>query len=279
MQGIYSGNPCPILHLEKTMQKIRPAACAGSFYPGNRLELKASLDAFLENAAGEAAPFPKAMIVPHAGYAYSGEVAARAYARLIGSGYRRVVLLGPAHRHRFRGIALPVASIFETPLGPIPLDPVCRGLASLPNFLGSEEAHRMEHAIEVQLPFLQRVLEEFSIVPLLVGNVSPAAVSDIIDRFIREPGTLVLASSDLSHFHAYDEARVLDAATAESIMALDPVLEQEQACGAMPVNALLLSAKRHGLRPRLIDIRNSGDTCGSRERVVGYASFSFGFAL
>ena len=260
------------------MQKIRPAACAGSFYPGNRPELEASLDTLLADAAGETASFPKAIIVPHAGYVYSGEVAARAYARLTGSGLRRVVLLGPAHRHRFCGIALPVASIFETPLGSIPLDPVCQELASLPNFVGSDEAHRMEHAIEVQLPFLQRVLEKISIVPLLVGNVSPAAVSEIIDRFIGEPETLVLVSSDLSHFHAYDEARALDAATAESIMALDPVLDHEQACGATPVNALLLSARRHGLPPEPIDIRNSGDTHGSRERVVGYASFSFGIA-
>ncbi|MHB1098623.1 MAG: AmmeMemoRadiSam system protein B [Burkholderiales bacterium] len=260
------------------MQKIRPAACAGSFYPENRHELEASLDTLLADAAGEAASLPRAMIAPHAGYVYSGKVAARAYARLMGSGYRRVVLLGPAHRHRFLGIALPVASMFETPLGSIPLDPVCRELSSLPNFIGSDEAHRMEHAIEVQLPFLQRVLEKFSIVPLLVGNVSPVAVSEIIDRFIGEPGTLVLVSSDLSHFHSYDEARALDAATAESIMALDPVLNHEQACGATPVNALLLSARRHDLSPQLIDIRNSGDTHGSREKVVGYASFSFGSA-
>ena len=258
------------------MQKIRPAACAGSFYPENRRELEASLDALLADAAGEAASLPKAMIVPHAGYVYSGKVAARAYAHLGGSGYRRVVLLGPAHRHRFGGIALPAASLFKTPLGSIPLDPVCQELAFLPDFIESEAAHRMEHAIEVQLPFLQRVLEKFSIVPLLVGNASPAAVSEIIDRFIGEPGTLVLVSSDLSHFHAYDEARALDAATAASIMALDPVLDHEQACGATPVNALLLSARRHDLPPRLIDIRNSGDTHGSREQVVGYASFSFG---
>ena len=258
------------------MQKIRPAACAGSFYPEYRHELEASLDTFLENATGEAASLPKAMIVPHAGYVYSGEVAARAYARLTGSGYRRVILLGPAHRLWFEGIALPVASIFETPLGSIPLDPVCQELAGLPGIIESEEAHRMEHAIEVQLPFLQRVLGKFSIVPLLVGNASPAAVSEIIDRFIGEPGTLVLVSSDLSHFHDYDAARALDAATAKSIMALDPVLDHEQACGATPVNALLLSARRHGLPSQLIDIRNSGDTFGSRERVVGYASFSFG---
>lgn len=260
------------------MQSMRPAACAGSFYPGNRLELEASLDALLENAEGQSASFAKALIVPHAGYVYSGEVAARAYARLASDGYRRVVLLGPAHRHSFYGVALPAASLFETPLGPVPLDPVCRELALLPDFVESEAAHRMEHAIEVQLPFLQRVLEKFSIVPLLVGNASPAAVSRIIDRFIGEPETLVLVSSDLSHFHAYDEARALDAVTAESIMALDPVLDHEQACGATPVNALLLSARRRDLFPRLIDIRNSGDTHGSRERVVGYASFSFGAA-
>jgi AmmeMemoRadiSam system protein B len=192
--------------------------------------------------------------------------------------YSRIVLLGPAHRLWFRGIALPGVSRFETPLGTVPVDPVCTELGQLEGFIESMEAHRLEHSLEVQLPFLQRILKNFTRVPLLVGDEDPAAISEVIDRFIGEPGTLILASSDLSHFHAYDDAVRLDLATSRAIMALDPVLDHEQACGATPINGLLISARRMGLQPNLVDIMNSGDTAGDKNRVVGYASFTFGEA-
>ncbi|HQT25431.1 MAG TPA: AmmeMemoRadiSam system protein B, partial [Burkholderiales bacterium] len=198
-------------------------------------------------------------------------------ARLKGSDFSRIVLIGPAHRVWFRGIALPGSTHFETPLGLVPVDSdACQRLASLPGMIESMAAHEMEHGLEVQLPFLQAVLGEFSVVPLLVGDAGMDAVSNVIDLFIGEPGTLVVVSSDLSHFHPYVVAQALDGTTAKCILELDPVLSQEQACGATPINGLLISASRKGLEPKLIDIRNSGDTAGDKRRVVGYASFSFG---
>ncbi len=254
----------------------RPAACAGSFYPGERRALEAAIAAMLPESEKA---LPAAMIVPHAGYVYSGSVAANAYARLQGSGFRRIVLIGPAHRVWFRGIALPGCSHFETPLGNVSVDSeACIRLASSPGITESPVAHELEHSLEVQLPFLQTVLGEFSIVPLLVGEAGMDEVSSAIDGFLGEPETLVLASSDLSHFHPYVVAQAIDGTTAKSILELDPVLSQEQACGATAINGLLISAERMGLEPRLIDIRNSGDTAGDKRRVVGYASFSFGEA-
>lgn len=255
------------------MHKTRPAACAGTFYPGARSALEAAMTAMLPQGDGR---LPAAMIVPHAGYVYSGSIAAQAYARIKGSRYSRVVLIGPAHRAWFRGIALPGSSHFETPLGLVPVDlEACSMLASLPGVVESIIAHEQEHALEVQLPFLQAVLGDFSIVPLLVGEASAEAVSLVIDRFIQEPCTLTLVSSDLSHFHPYVVAQALDGATAKAILELDPILNHEQACGASPVNGLLISARRMGLDPDLIDIRNSGDTSGDKRRVVGYGAFSF----
>jgi AmmeMemoRadiSam system protein B len=256
------------------MQQIRPAACAGSFYPSNRRELESAIDALTTEAHGD----PLAMIVPHAGYIYSGTVAGAAYSKLKGREFDKVVLLGPAHCLWFRGIALPGATQFETPLGRVPLDPVCNELARQEGFIESREAHRLEHALEVQLPFLLHALGNFNLIPLLVGDADPAAVSEVIDMFLGEPGTLVLASSDLSHFHEYIEAVRIDRITADAIMALDPAIDHEQACGATPVNGLLISAKRMGLSPRIVDMKNSGDTAGDKRRVVGYASFTFGEA-
>ena len=252
---------------------IRPAACAGSFYPETKRDLEKLIASLMPCVEADQ---PPAMIVPHAGYVYSGMTAAIAYARLAGSRVSRVVLLAPAHRVWFRGIAMPKSAFFETPLGKVRLDrEACLEAASLPSIMESEEAHEKEHAIEVQLPFLQFVLGEFSVVPLLVGESSPESVSLIIDRFLNEAGTLVLVSSDLSHFHPYHTAKEIDLATARSILDLDPVLDHAQACGATPVNGLLISARRFELEPDLLDIRNSGDTAGGLKQVVGYASFSF----
>ncbi len=252
----------------------RPAACAGSFYPETRLDLEKAIASMLPQVEAAA---PCAMIVPHAGYVYSGSTAGCAYARLGKSRFNRVALLGPAHRVWFKGIAMPRASRFETPLGSVPVDrEACLQLASLPSIMESDAVHDGEHALEVQLPFLQTVLGDFSLIPLLVGETSPESVSLVIDRFMNEPRTLVLVSSDLSHFHPYDRAKAIDLSTAKSILALDPVLDHNRACGATPINGLLISARRFNLKPDLLDIRNSGDTAGEKSRVVGYASFSFG---
>ncbi|MBY0578186.1 MAG: AmmeMemoRadiSam system protein B [Burkholderiales bacterium] len=257
------------------MHKTRPAACAGSFYPKNPEALAAAIDAMLAQTAGPDLPRPRALIAPHAGYVYSGQVAAQAYSPLARCDFSRVILVGPAHRVYFRGIALPESTAFETPMGCVPVDFPAK-LASLPQILRSDEAHALEHALEVQLPFLQAVFERFSIVPLLVGAAAPDAVSEVIDLFLDEPETLVVVSSDLSHFHPYHEAQKLDEATVRAISNLDATLDHEAACGATPINALLLCAKKRGLKPTLLDMKNSGDTAGDRKRVVGYASFFFG---
>lgn len=232
-----------------------------------------------QSAVGGLSPgFPKALIVPHAGYVYSGSVAAEAYDRLRSARgiLRRVLLLGPCHRVPVRGLALPDASAFATPLGEVPLD---RGaidsLAGLPQVVVSSAVHAGEHALEVQLPFLQRVLGEFSLVPLAVGTATPEQVAEVIDRLWGGVETLIVISSDLSHYHSYDEACAIDRGTAQAILDYSVDIDHEQACGATPVAGMLLAAKRHGLNVELLDLRNSGDTAGGRGRVVGYASFAF----
>ena len=263
------------------MRDVRPAAVAGMFYPGSAAELAATVRACLREARQPArapAGAPKALIVPHAGYVYSGPIAAGAYARLAAmrSTIRRVVILGPTHRVAVRGLALSSARAFATPLGDVEFDREAAAvLAGLPQVVVSDRAHALEHSLEVQLPFLQSVLDDFRIVPLAVGDASPAEVAEVLDRLWGGPETLVVVSSDLSHFHDYAEACEIDRASAERILALDGPLDHEEACGATPINGLLLCARRRGLEPELIDLRNSGDTAGDRSRVVGYASFAF----
>jgi len=229
-------------------------------------------------------PRPKALIVPHAGYVYSGPIAARAYKLLMtgmtgmtGPKPRRVVLLGPAHTVAFRGLALPDASALATPLGQVRVDPEgARIAAALPQVLASSEAHAREHSLEVQIPFLQRVLgDDFTIVPLLVGHASATQVADVLDALWGDDDTLIVISTDLSHFLAYADARQLDATTAQRILDFDEHLEPEQACGAYPLRGFLQAARRRRLVPRLLDLRSSGDTAGDRRRVVGYAAFAF----
>ena len=263
------------------MRDVRPAAVAGMFYPGAPAELAATVRACLAEAATPArAPVgsPKALIVPHAGYVYSGSIAASAYARLerARDTIRRVVILGPAHRVAVRGLALPSARAFATPLGEVEVDrEAVAALAGLPQVVESDVVHALEHSLEVQLPFLQSVLDDFRIVPFAVGSASAGEVAEVLDRLWGGPETLILVSSDLSHYHRYAEARAIDRASAERILALDGSLDHEEACGATPINGLILCARRRGLRPELIDLRNSGDTAGDRSRVVGYASFAF----
>ncbi len=260
------------------MSAIRPAAVAGLFYPETPAVLRQTLAGLLSAAGPAAARPPKALIVPHAGYVYSGPVAASAYARLgdLRGRIRRVVLLGPTHRVYVRGLALPDAERFATPLGEVALDRAAmQRLAGLPQVIQSEAAHRMEHSLEVQLPFLQMLLDDFTLLPLAVGEATAAEVAEVLEAVWGGDETLIVISSDLSHFHPDAVARRLDRTTADAILALDPRLDHEQACGATPVNGLLLAARRHGLHPVELDLRNSSDTAGDPERVVGYAAFAF----
>jgi AmmeMemoRadiSam system protein B/AmmeMemoRadiSam system protein A len=262
------------------MPTVRPAAVAGTFYPASSRELAREVDDMLGHSAGGglAPGFPKALIVPHAGYVYSGSVAAEAYDKLRPARgiVRRVVLLGPCHRVPVRGLALPEAAAFATPLGQVPLDrEAIESLAGLPQVVVSSAVHAEEHALEVQLPFLQRVLGEFSLVPLVVGAATPEQVAEVIERLWGGAETLIVISSDLSHYHPYDEACAIDRGTAQGILDYSTEIDHEQACGATPVTGMLLAAKRHKLNVELLDLRNSGDTAGGRGRVVGYGSFAF----
>jgi len=263
------------------MARIRPAAVADMFYPGDPDVLAREVDEMLSTAeAGEitSEPLPKAVIVPHAGYVYSGPVAASAYARLrAGRGViSRVVLLGPVHRVPVRGLALPGADSFRTPLGTIGLDAeAVSRIRRLPQVVESSAAHAMEHSLEVQLPFLQQVLGEFTLVPLAVGDASAEEVAEVLDALWGGTETLIVVSSDLSHYLPYTTAKRVDRETARLILDLSTDIRHDQACGGTPVNGLLLAAQRHGLEPRLLDLRNSGDTAGDRSRVVGYAAFAF----
>ena len=261
------------------MFTTRPAAVAGLFYPDNPTELKRTVTDLLADARREASLHaPKALIVPHAGYIYSGAVAASAYARLGGlrGRIRRVVLLGPTHRVPVRGLALPEADRFATPLGEVQLDRAgMQAIAGLPQVVRSAAAHQMEHSLEVQLPFLQQVLGDFQLLPLAVGEATAAEVADVLEQVWGGDETLIVISSDLSHFLLDALARQVDGATVDAILALDSHLSHEQACGATPVNGLLLAARRHGLHPVVLDVRNSSDTAGDPERVVGYAAFAF----
>ena len=258
------------------METIREPAVAGTFYPADPPTLRSMLTGYLaESEAG--GPPPKAMIVPHAGYIYSGPVAASGYARLqqAADHVNRVILLGPAHRLAFKGLAVPDVDGFNTPLGDIPLDiSAIRDILALPQVHIDNEAHRLEHSLEVHLPFLQVTLDQFTLVPLVVGDASPEEVSEIIGLFWDSPGTLIIISSDLSHYHDYETAVQLDKMTSDAIenLALEKI-GYDQACGRNPVNGLLLYARQHGLSAHTIDLRNSGDTAGPRNQVVGYGTY------
>ncbi|MDR0439838.1 MAG: AmmeMemoRadiSam system protein B [Candidatus Accumulibacter sp.] len=258
--------------------RLRPAAVAGTFYPDSPERLRREIAAMLASVAEQAEDCPKALIVPHAGYVYSGPVAASAFALLAGrkNSIRRVVLLGPTHRVAVRGLALPDCDAFATPLGNVPVDaPTADAIRKMPQVAVSAPAHQLEHSLEVEIPFLQHVLGEFSLLSLAVGDASPDAVAEVLDRVWGGPETLIVASSDLSHYLPYEDARRCDAETARRIGDLDPTIDHRQACGATPVNGLLLTARKRGLRVRQLDLRNSGDTAGDHRRVVGYAAFAF----
>lgn len=261
------------------MDGIRRAAVAGAFYRGEADALGAQVDALLV-PAGRREPRlsgPKALIVPHAGYIYSGAVAGRAYGELAAARgvVKRVVLLGPVHRVAVSGLALPGASEFDTPLGRVAIDAAAAAaIGDLPQVLTSPAAHAHEHALEVQLPFLQRVLGNFTLLPLAVGNASTAEVADVIERLWGGRETLVVVSTDMSHYHRYDEAKRIDGATLARIAAFATDLDHEEACGATPLNGLLRVARARRLSIELLGACNSGDTAGDRERVVGYSAFA-----
>jgi AmmeMemoRadiSam system protein B len=250
------------------------------FYPGASGELAQNLADLLGAAARDAPErsVPKAIIAPHAGYIYSGPVAASVYALLAPARSRisRVVLLGPTHRVAVRGLALPGCDAFATPLGTVRIDArSVEALAGLPQVVVSAQAHALEHSLEVHVPFLQAVLEQFTLVPLAVGQASAREVAEVLEVLWGGPETLVVVSSDLSHYLGYRDAQAVDRATAQAILALATDLSHEQACGATPVTGLASVARRRALHPELIDLRNSGDTAGDRNRVVGYGSFAF----
>jgi len=261
------------------MQGVRPAAVAGLFYPDDCAALRRTVDRLLLDAAARAdvAP-PKAVIAPHAGYPYSGPIAGNAFEplRSLRGTIDRVVIFGPSHRVAFAGLALPAAEAFETPLGRIEIDlDGARGLLELDAVRVDPAPHREEHGIEVELPFLQQVLGEFRLVPVVVGHAEPAAVARALEIVWGDERTLVVISSDLSHFHSYDVARRIDRETAAAIVALRSPLAPAQACGAQPINGLLRRARELALAPLLLDLRSSGDTAGGHDRVVGYGAFAF----
>jgi hypothetical protein len=267
------------------------------FYPEQENRLRAEVQAMLAEAApgldsaertpgqsiGEGAPrvpHPKAIIAPHAGYVYSGPVAASAYSRLEGhaGSISRVILLGPAHRYPVRGMAASSAKAFQTPLGSVLLDQeaIARAM-ELPQVQLVDEAHEGEHSLEVHLPFLQVVLGDFSLVPLVVGEASHEEVAEVLEILWGGPETLIVVSSDLSHYRPYVEANEIDRETARAIERLEPEeIRYEQACGRMPMGGLLLRAREQGLAVECVDLRNSGDTAGSRDQVVGYGAWVFG---
>jgi len=264
------------------MLRIRPPAVAGSFYPQQVAALSHDVQAMLAtanaSATGTPGPVPKAIIVPHAGYIYSGSTAALAYARLAAARkrIRRVVLLGPVHRVPVRGLALPGVDAFDTPLGRIQVDQAAvAAIAALPQVVVSAAAHAQEHSLEVQLPFLQTVLDDFTLLPLAVGEATAQQVAQVLDALWGGDETVIVISSDLSHFLPYAAAAAMDQETVQTMLKLDSAVSHGQACGATPVNGLLLAARAHHLQPTLLGLCNSGDTAGDKFRVVGYAALAF----
>ncbi len=261
------------------MAGTRPPAVAGSFYPADPKQLRTMVDGFLDAVHAEEVA-PKAIIAPHAGYIYSGPVAASVYARLkaLRGRITRVALLGPSHRVGFEGLALSSADYYDTPLGRIPLDKHAETLlAGLSQVRVFDSAHAREHSLEVHLPFLLETVGEFALIPLVVGDATPQAVGDVLERLWGGPETLIVISSDLSHYHDYATAQRLDRATSQAIETLRyEDIGYDAACGRNPVNGLLYVARKRGLHAHTIDLRNSGDTAGPRDQVVGYGAYVVG---
>ncbi len=267
--------------------RVRQPAVAGAFYPGNRDALLAEIDrAFADSVRPEwkeatpstPGPPPRALIVPHAGYVYSGAVAASAFSLLSPHRHaiRRVVLLGPSHRVFLNGIGVTSADAWDTPLGRVPIDDSARSTVLAVAWVRVDDrAHAPEHSLEVELPFLQTVLDDFVLLPLVVGDATDTQVADTIDIVWDGPDTVVVVSTDLSHYLPHDEAMRRDTRTADAIVANHPsAIAGEDACGNRGLRGLLVAARRRDLDVRRIDLRNSGDTAGNTERVVGYGAFA-----
>ncbi|MCP5162801.1 MAG: AmmeMemoRadiSam system protein B [Hahellaceae bacterium] len=265
------------------MLKHREPAVSGLFYPSDSATLKAQVAGYLADAElsgeGELSFNPRALIVPHAGYIYSGIVAAAGYATLepLRTSISRVLLLGPSHRVPLEGMATCSADYFATPLGEVLVDRLaCLEAEQWPGVAVNDAAHQLEHSLEVQLPFLQSVLDHFSLIPVVVGATSVNEVAALINYFMDFEDTLVVVSSDLSHYHSYAQASLIDQSTADTILTLDHSLQGEQACGCYAVNGLLKVAADRGMAVELVSLANSGDTAGDKQRVVGYGAFAFG---
>ena len=271
---------------QETTESVRPPAVASLFYPGEAAELKQNLREMLDEASEAEDPnedLPadqhlRALIVPHAGYVYSGTTAALAYhlLRKNRDDFHRILLLGPAHRVWLEGIAFPGTDAFETPLGRIPLaKQQIRELLRFPEVQLRDDAHQDEHCLEVQLPFLQEILNEFELIPAVVGEISPDSLSGLLENLLEDPQNLLLLSTDLSHFHSYSEAQAIDQKTAEAIESFeDEKILPEQACGAHPLRGLLRHARIQGWKIQRLGLCNSGDTAGSKDRVVGYGAWA-----
>ncbi len=260
------------------MTSIREPAVAGQFYPADKVELQQMVAACLAQVKA-VQPVPKAIIAPHAGFIYSGPIAATAYAclRAVSDKIKKVVLLGPAHTVGFHGLAVSSADKFHTPLGDVVIDRELQAKAlSFPQVQEFDDAHTREHSLEVQLPFLQTLLDDFIVLPIVVGNAIPAKVSEVLEALWGGDETLIVISSDLSHYHDYQTAQRMDKATSAAIQQLNyQALGFESACGRNPIKGLLHLAQKKGLQARILDLRNSGDTAGPKDRVVGYGAYHF----
>lgn len=258
---------------------IQPPVVAGTFYPGDPDELRTDIRQFISDATQELDHPPKALIAPHAGYIYSGPIAGSAYAQLAGIAdtIYRVVLLAPSHRVAFRGIAFSSAEFFRTPLGDIEVDSSAMSMIeNLPQMHLLDQAFTQEHSLEVHLPFLQETLNDFKIVPLVVGDIDPASVAEVLELLWGGQETLIIVSSDLSHYLDYETAKAMDTATSKAIENLQPnQISHQQACGGTPVKGLIQIAQRKNLEVVTLDMRNSGDTAGPRDQVVGYGAYAF----
>ena len=262
---------------DEDLNNIRIPAVAGLFYPADIYQLSNAVDGYLSQAGTGGISRPRIVVVPHAGYKYSAQIAAGAYKKLLPfqKDIKKIILVGPSHYVAFKGVALSNAKSFKTVFGDIPTDAeITHMLTGFDGFSYNNEAHRKEHSLEVQLPFLQKIFQDFTIVPLVYGEVNPQKIADALKPFINRPDVLIVISADLSHYLDYDSAKAVDAATAEKVSRKDP-LEAHRSCGAIGINAAIALAKENNLRPKLIDIANSGDISGERDSVVGYASWIF----
>jgi len=261
------------------MARIHQPAVAGLFYPADPEELRQQVATFLSEGHPGDIEAPKALIAPHAGYIYSGPTAGHAYAQLstIAERIRRVVMLAPSHRMAFRGLAYSSAQLFRTPLGDLEVDQAAmEQIQPLPQVQALDQAFEGEHSLEVHMPFLQMTLQDFHIVPLLVSDASADEVAEVLECLWGGDETLIVISSDLSHYHDYESARAMDAEATRAIESLQPeILSYHHACGRTPVSGLLVAAKHHQLKATTLDIRNSGDTAGPRDQVVGYGAYAF----